>query len=85
MTNPPLVSGTVSLMILSDEISRRRLGNGMFLVFAAGVVAGAAGLSAPLVTGQVDLFPVLAYAAFHLAIVAGVSSGYQRALTPRFG
>jgi preprotein translocase subunit SecY len=72
-----LTAGTTSLMLISDQISKRQIGNGMFLVFVAGVVAG---LSRTL--GQVDPFAVLTYAALHVAVVGVVSHGYRRAIAP---
>jgi preprotein translocase subunit SecY len=72
-----LTAGTTSLMFISDQISRRQIGNGMFLVFVAGIVAG---LSRTL--GQADPFALLTYAVLQIAIVAVVSSGYRRAIAP---
>jgi preprotein translocase subunit SecY len=72
-----LTAGTASLMLISDQISRRQIGNGMFLVFVAGIVAG---LSRTL--GQADPFALLTYAVVQIAIVAVVSRGYRRALAP---
>jgi preprotein translocase subunit SecY len=72
-----LTAGTTILMVISDQISKRQIGNGMFLVFVAGVVAG---LSATL--GQVDPFAVLTYAALHVAVVGVVSHRYRRAIAP---
>ena len=70
-----LMAGTTSLMLISDQISRRQIGNGMFLVFFAGMVAG---LSRAL--GQVDPFAALTYTALQIAIVAVISRGYRRAI-----
>jgi preprotein translocase subunit SecY len=72
-----LMAGTTSLMRISDQISRRQIGNGMFLVFVAGIVAG---LSRTL--GQADPFALLTYAVLQIAIVAVVSRGYRRAIAP---
>jgi preprotein translocase subunit SecY len=72
-----LTAGTTSLMLISDQISRRQIGNGMFLVFVAGIVAE---LSATL--GQVDPFAVLTYTTLHVAVVGVVSHGYRRAIAP---
>jgi preprotein translocase subunit SecY len=77
-----LTAGTTSLMLISDQISRRRIGNGMFLVFVAGIVAGLSGTFVPLLTGQVDPFAVLTYTAMQVAVVGIVSHGYRRALAP---
>jgi preprotein translocase subunit SecY len=73
-----LMAGTTSLMLISDQISRRQIGNGMFLVFVAGIVAGLSGTFMPLLTGQVDPFAVLTQSAMHVAIVGIVSHGYRR-------
>jgi preprotein translocase subunit SecY len=72
-----LTAGTTGLMLISDQISKRQIGNGMFLVFVAGIVAG---LSATL--GQVDPFAVLTYTTLHVAVVGVVSHGYRRAIAP---
>ena len=77
-----LTAGTISLMLLSDQISKRHMGNGMFLVFVAGIVAGLSGTLIPLLTGQVDPFEVLTYTALHVAVVGIVSHGYRRAIAP---
>ncbi len=77
-----LMAGTTSLMLISDQISKRRLGNGMLLVFVAGVVAGLFGTLVPLLTGQMDPWAVLTYAALHIAIVGIVSHGYRREIAP---
>ena len=60
-----LTAGTASLMVISDEISRRQIGNGMFLVFVAGIVAG---LSRAL--GLVDPVAALTYAVLQTAVAA---------------
>ena len=73
-----LMAGTISLMLISDQISKRQIGNGMFLVFFAGVVAGLM----PVLTGQVDPFAVLRYTALHLAVVGVVSHRYHHAIAP---
>jgi preprotein translocase subunit SecY len=77
-----LTAGTISLMLISDQISKRHMGNGMFLVFVAGIVAGLSGTLIPLLTGQVDPFEVLTYTALHVAVVGIVSHGYRRAIAP---
>jgi len=77
-----LTAGTISLMLISDQISKRQMGNGMFLVFVAGIVAGLSGMLMPLLTGQIDPFEVLTYTALHVAVVGIVSHGYRRAIAP---
>ena len=77
-----LTAGTTILMLISDQISKRQIGNGMFLVFVAGIVAGLSGALMPLLTGQVDPFAVLTYTILNIAVVAVVSRGYRRALAP---
>jgi preprotein translocase subunit SecY len=72
-----LTAGTTSLMLISDQISKRQIGNGMFLVCVAGIVAG---LSRTL--GLVDPSAVLTYAALHVAVVGVVSHGYRPAIAP---
>ncbi len=71
-----LTAGTTGLMLVSDQISRRRMGNGMLLVFMAGLVAG---LSRTL--GQADPFALLTSAVLQMAVVAVVSRGYRRVIT----
>jgi preprotein translocase subunit SecY len=77
-----LTAGTISLMLISDQISKRQMGNGMFLVFVAGIVAGLSGTLMPLLTGQIDPFEVLTYTALHVAVVGIVSHGYRPAIAP---
>ena len=72
-----LTAGTTSLMLISDQISKRQIGNGMFLVFLAGSIAGLSGT-----LGQVDPFAVLTYTTLHVAVVGVVSHGYRRAIVP---
>ena len=72
-----LTTGTAGLMLISDQISKRQIGNGMFLVFVGGIVAG---LSRTL--GLVDPFAVLTSAALHVAVVGVVSHGYRRVIAP---
>jgi preprotein translocase subunit SecY len=72
-----LTAGTTSLMLISDQISRRQIGNGMFLVFVAGIVSG---LSRTL--GQADPFALLTYAVLQIAVVLVVSRGYRRSIAP---
>jgi preprotein translocase subunit SecY len=72
-----LTAGTTSLMLISDQISRRQVGNGMFLVFVAGIVAG---LSRTL--GQADPVALLTHAVLQIALVAVVSRGHRRAIAP---
>jgi preprotein translocase subunit SecY len=77
-----LTAGTISLMLISDQISKRQIGNGMFLVFLAGIVAGLSSTPMPLLTGQVDLFAVVIYTVVHVAVAGVVSHGYRRAIVP---
>jgi preprotein translocase subunit SecY len=77
-----LTAGTTGLMLISDQISRRQIGNGMFLVFAAGIVAGLSGTLMPLLTGLVDPFAVLTHTVLQIAVVAVVARGYRRAIAP---
>jgi preprotein translocase subunit SecY len=72
-----LTAGTSGLMIISDQISRRQIGNGMFLVFVAGIVAG---LSRTI--GQADPVALLTYAVLQIALVAVISRGYRRSIAP---
>jgi len=72
-----LMAGTTSLMLISDQISRRQIGNGMLLVFVAGILAG---LSRAL--GQADPFALLASAVLQIALVAVISRGYRSAIAP---
>jgi preprotein translocase subunit SecY len=77
-----LTAGTAGLMLISDQISRRGIGNGMFLVFLAGIVAGLSGTLLPLITGQADPIAVVSYTALHVTIAGVVSHGYRRAFVP---
>lgn len=77
-----LMAGTTSLMLISDQISKRQIGNGMFLVSVAAILVGLSGAFMPLLTGQVDQLAVLAYTAMHVATVGIVSHGYRRAIAP---
>jgi preprotein translocase subunit SecY len=77
-----LTAGTTSLMFVSDQISRRRIGNGMFLVFVPGTVAALSGIFVPLPTGQIDPVAVLTYTVLQAALVAVISRGYRRAFAP---
>jgi preprotein translocase subunit SecY len=75
-----LTAGTTILMLISDQISKRRIGNGMLLVFAAGLVVGLAGVLGPLLAGQMDPFAVLTALALNTIIATVVSHGYRRAI-----
>lgn len=77
-----LMAGTTGLMLISDQISRRQIGNGMFLVSVAAILAGLSSTFMPLLTGQVDPLAVLAYTAMHVAVVGIVSHGYRGAIAP---
>jgi preprotein translocase subunit SecY len=79
-TTLTLTAGTTFLMLVSDQISKRRIGNGMLLVFGAGLAVGLTGIFRPLVTGQVDPFAVLRILAFNTMIAAVVSRGYRGAI-----
>src|SRR5207247_1658990 len=75
-----LTIGTVILMFVSDQVTRRRLGNGMFLVFAAAVLAALPTTLGPLVAGMMDPFAMLRAFVLNVAIVAVTSHGYRRAI-----
>ena len=75
-----LTASTTCLMLLSDQISKRRLGNGMLLVFGAGIVAAVPGIVGPLVTGRMDPFALLNMLVVNTAVVTVVSLGYRRAI-----
>ena len=75
-----LTAGTTILMLISDQISKRRIGNGMLLVFGAGLAAGVAGALGPLLAGQIDPFAVLIALALNTLVAAVVSHGYRRAI-----
>ena len=75
-----LTAGTTCLMLISDQISKRGLGNGMFIVFVAGIVAALPGIAAPLLAGEIDPFAVFAMLALNTAIAGVVSHGYRRAI-----
>ena len=75
-----LTVGTTLLMLISDQISKRRIANGMLLVFGAGMAVGLAGVFGPLLTGQIDPFGLLKALALNTIVVAVVSHGYRRAI-----
>ena len=75
-----LTVGTTLLMLISDQISKRRVGNGMLLVFGAGMAAGLVGISGPLLAGQIDPLGLLEAVALNTTVVAVVSHGYRRAI-----
>jgi preprotein translocase subunit SecY len=75
-----LTAGTSMLMLISDQISKRRIGNGMLLVFGAGIAVGVAGVFRPLLAGQIDPFGVLATLALNTIVVTVVSRGYRHAI-----
>jgi len=75
-----LTAGTTILMLISDQISKRRIGNGMLLVFGAGMAVGLAGVFRPLLTGQMDPLGVVAALVRNTIIATIVSYGYHRAV-----
>jgi preprotein translocase subunit SecY len=75
-----LTAGTMVLMLISDQISKRRIGNGMLLVFGAGIAVGLAGLSGPLRAGQIDPFGLVRGLALNTMVATAVSYGYRRAI-----
>lgn len=68
-----VTAGSVVLMAISDGVTRRGIGNGLFLTFLAAVLAGAPGLVA---AGGLQMLTRLVVP---LATVALVSHGYRRA------
>jgi preprotein translocase subunit SecY len=75
-----ITTGTAILMFVSDQITRRRLGNGMFLVFAAAVLAALPVTLGPLVSGMIDPLALLRAFVLNVAIVAVISHFYRRAI-----
>jgi preprotein translocase subunit SecY len=75
-----LTAGTTILMLISDQISKRRIGNGMLLVFGAGIAVGLAGVFRPLLAGQMDPFGLLTALALNTMVAIVVSHGYRRAI-----
>ena len=75
-----LTAGTTILMLISDQISKRRIGNGMLLVFGAGIAVGLAGAFGPLLAGQMDPFGLLTALALNTIVATVVSRGYRRAI-----
>jgi preprotein translocase subunit SecY len=75
-----LTAGTTILMLISDQISKRRIGNGMLLVFGAGIAVGLAGTFGPLLAGQIDPFGVVSALALNTIVATVVSHGYRRAI-----
>jgi preprotein translocase subunit SecY len=75
-----LTAGTLILMLISDQISKRRIGNGMLLVFGAGAAVGLAGAFGPLLAGQMDPFGLLIALALNTMVATVVSHGYRRAI-----
>jgi len=75
-----LTAGTTCLMLISDLISKYQLGNGMLIVFVAGILTALPRLLRPLLAGAVDPFGLASMLALNLAIAAVVSYAYQRAI-----
>lgn len=75
-----LTVGTTMLMLISDQISKRRIGNGMLLVFGAGITVGLAGAAGPLLAGRMDPLGVLTALASNAIVTTLVSRGYRRAI-----
>lgn len=75
-----LTAGTTCLMLISDLISKHQLGNGMLIVFVAGMLSALARLAQPLLAGALDPFALASVLLLNLAIAAAVSYGYQRAI-----
>ena len=73
-----LTAGTTILMLISDQISKRRIGNGMLVVFGAGMAVGLAGAFGPLLAGRIDPFGLLTALAFNTIVATVVSRGYRR-------
>jgi preprotein translocase subunit SecY len=73
-----LTAGTAILMLISDQISKRRIGNGMLLVFGAGIAVGLAGAIGPLLAGRMDALGLLAALALNIVVATVVSHGYRR-------
>ena len=71
---------TMCLMLISDLISKYQLGNGMLIVFVAGLLTALPRLAQPLLAGAVDPFALTSVLLVNLAIAAAVSYGYQRAI-----
>jgi preprotein translocase subunit SecY len=74
-----LTAGTTILMLISDQISKRRIGNGMLLVFGAGIAVGLAGAFRPLLAGQMDPFGLLTALALNTIVATADTHGYRRA------
>jgi preprotein translocase subunit SecY len=84
-----LTSGTAALMWLSDYITDRGIGNGMFLTFMAGVLVGLPNtvsiLSTLMRAGLIDSSNLLAFVrqvVGSIAVVAITSHFYRRATQP---
>ena len=75
-----LTAGTILLMLISDQISKRRVGNGMLLVFSAGIAAGLTGALRPLLAGQIDPLGLLTALVLNTMVATVVSHGYRRAI-----
>jgi preprotein translocase subunit SecY len=75
-----LTLGTTCLMLVSDLISKYQLGNGMLIVFVAGMLTALLRLAPPLLAGALDPFALTSVLLLNLAIAAAVSYGYQRAI-----
>jgi preprotein translocase subunit SecY len=69
--------GTACLMFIADEITRRRIGNGMFVVFVAALLAALPGSLWPMLQGMMDPFAILRALAMN-AVVVGVASYFYR-------
>ena len=75
-----ITAGTACLMFISDQITRRRMGNGMFVVFVAVILVALPVTLWPILSGMMDPFALLSALAFHAAMVGIVSHFYRRAI-----
>jgi preprotein translocase subunit SecY len=72
--------GTACLMFIADEITRRRMGNGMLLVFVAALLAALPASLWPVLSGMMDPVPILGGLMMQ-AITVGIASYlYRRAV-----
>jgi preprotein translocase subunit SecY len=75
-----LTAGTMCLMLLSEQIAKRQMGNGMLVVFLASTFTAALGTIRLLLSGAMDPVALATVLTLNTAIVVIVSFSYRRAI-----
>ena len=74
--------GTACLMFISDQITKRRMGNGMLVVFVAAALAALPASLWPILSGVMDPLPLLRALMLN-AVMVGVASHFYRRVVER--